>query len=200
MTEQAQQKAQQDNVQDAAEISAVLAVLLSGPPLVTAVQALSAVLKKPGKLVLAALAGMKYKPGKKGIIAGDDPVSAARRTNLRYRAAYLVAAVQRLAAADDLPTALKREKALFTAHMQACARRIEAAKATAREAQQAGGDLLGWDGILDSRTTPDCRYLIGKNFLASDPPDGLFPGGRHPKCRCYPVPPFPGKPVVTTAA
>jgi hypothetical protein len=197
MTEQDQQMAQKAPSQHDAEIAAVLAVLLAGPPLIAAIQAISAVLKTPKKLVLGVLAAMKYKPGKTAVTKGLDPVAIARRENMRYRAAYVAAAVRRLAEAPDLGKAIAREKVLFAQHQQACARRIAAAKASVDMKTTTGSDTLGWGGILDDNTTPDCRWLIGKNFSASSPPEGLHPGGRHPRCRCYPTPAHEGKPVVT---
>ncbi|MDB4897205.1 MAG: hypothetical protein JWN15_3467 [Firmicutes bacterium] len=199
MTEQVPQKADPESLQHAAEVAAVLAVLQSGPPLATATRAISVVLKAPGKLVLAVLAGiLKYKPGKKSPIGGTRPEDAAKKGNRRYRAAYLINAIKRLAEAPDLKAALAREKTLFTAHKKASTRRIEAAKTSGKLSDITGNSTLGWGGVLDNRTTPDCRWLIGKNYDVANPPEGLHPGGRHPKCRCFPAPPFPGKPVVTT--
>jgi hypothetical protein len=197
MTEQAQQKAQKDPSGDAAEIAAVVAILLAGPPLATAVAAISAALKTPKKLILGLLALTKYKPGKKTPATGSDPVADALRKNLRYRAAYLINAVRRLATADDLTAALAREKKLFAAHLGACKRRVDAARKSAAMSDSTGNNILGWGGVLDDRTTPDCRWLIGKNYAADNPPEGLHPGGRHPRCRCFPLPASPGKPVVT---
>lgn len=197
MSEQAQEKAQEDSSQKDAVIAAVVAILVAGPPLVTAIQAISLVTKTPKKLALGLLTAMKYKPGKKAQPKGDDPVSAAHRANLRYRALYIRAALQRLADAEDLQAALTREKALFAAHQQACARRVAAAKASKKMTVVANSKIIGWGGILDDRTTPDCRWLIGQNFRADNPPDGLHPGGRHPRCRCYPTPSYVGKRVVS---
>lgn len=196
MSEQEQQKAQKAPFQHSAEIAAVLAVLTAGPPLTAAVRAISTALKTPKKFVLALLSVVKYKPGKK-VIPGQGVLAGALKKNLAFRAAYLVNAVQRVAAAPDLATGLAREKQLFAAHLKASKRRIEAAKNTLNQASETGGHLLGWGGILDDRTTPDCRWLIGKNFDAANPPEGLYPGARHVNCRCYPVPAHPGKPVVT---
>jgi hypothetical protein len=196
MAEQAQQKAQSDSSGNAAEIAAVAAVLAAGPPLITAVGAISAALKTPKKLALAALAAIKYKPGKKGAGKGG-PLAAVKAQNQKFRAAYLINAIKRLADAPDLQTGLKREKALFAAHLKASQRRTDAAKKTLNMSDHTGEGTLGWGGILDDRTTPDCRWLIGKNFDASNPPGGLYPGARHVYCRCYPTPAYPGKPVVT---
>jgi hypothetical protein len=195
MAEQAQQKAQSDSSGNAAEIAAVAAVLAAGPPLITAVGAISAALKTPKKLALAALAAIKYKPGKKG--AGKGLLAAVKAQNQKFRAAYLINAIRRLADAPDLQSGLKREKALFAAHLKASQRRTDAAKKTLNMSDHTGEGTLGWGGILDDRTTPDCRWLIGKNFDASNPPGGLYPGARHVYCRCYPTPAYPGKPVVT---
>jgi hypothetical protein len=196
MSEQAQEKAQEDSSQKDAVIAAVVAILVAGPPLIVAIQAISAATKTPKKLALGLLTAMKYKPGKKAHPKGEDPVMAAHRANLRYRALYILAALQRLATADNLQAALTREKALFAQHQQACARRVAAAKASKKMAAVTHSQLLGWGGILDDKTTPDCRWLIGKNFRADNPPGGLHPGGRHPRCRCYPTPAYVGKRVV----
>lgn len=197
MSEQAQEKAQEESIQKEAVITAIVALLVLGPPLVAAIQAISAVTKTPKKLALGLFSAMKYKPGKKALPKGDDIVSAAHRTNARFRALYVLAALQRLATADDLGAAITREKALFKAHKKACARRIAAATATQKMTTVADSKILGWGGIIDDRTTADCRWLIGKNFRADNPPNGLHPGGRHPRCRCYPLPAYPGKRVVT---
>lgn len=197
MSEQVQQKAHSDSSQTEAEIVAVLAVLTAGPPLAAAIQAISVAVKMPPKAILGVLAAMKYKPGKKASVKGLGPVAAAHRANLRYRAAYLLKAARRLADADDMGAALQREKALFKAHQDACARRVDGAKASVKMKTVTNSHVLGWGGILDDRTTPDCRWLIGKNFTVDNPPDGLHPGGRHPRCRCYPTPAYVGKPVVT---
>jgi hypothetical protein len=197
MSEQAQQMAQSESSQHEAEIAAVVAILVAGPPLVTAIQAISAVLKTPKKLALGLLALIKYKPGKKTKATAAGPVAAAIKKNMRFRAAYVINAVRRLADAPDLPAALAREKQLFAAHKEAAARRTAAAKASADMAATSNSRTLGWGGILDDRTTPDCRWLIGKNYSVDNPPEGLHPGGRHPRCRCYPTPAYPGKPVVT---
>jgi hypothetical protein len=197
MSEQAQQKAQSESSQQDAEIAAVVAILVAGPPLITAMKAISVAAKLPKKLVLALLAIIKYKPGKKAQAKGSGPVTAALKKNMRYRAAYLINAAQRLAAAPDLEAAIAREKTLFAAHKEASARRTAAAKASVAMATTSHSPVLGWGGILDNRTTPDCRWLIGKNYSVDNPPEGLHPGARHPRCRCYPTPSYPGKPVVT---
>lgn len=196
MSEQAQQKAQSESSHSGAEIAAVAAILAAGPPLAMALKAISAVAKLPKKLVLGVLSVLKYKPGKKAL-PGSGIAAEARKRNLRYRAAYLLNATDRLAAADDLDAALQREKALFASHKEASKRRVDSAKGSAKMVVTTRSNILGWGGILDDRTTPDCRWLIGKNYAADNPPEGLHPGGRHPRCRCYPTPAYIGKPVVT---
>lgn len=197
MSEQAQQKAQNSSTAEEAAVAAVLAVIVAGPPLITAVKAISAALKTPKKLVLAALAATKYKPGKKGVL-GDGALASVRKQNLKFRAAYILKAMGRLADAPDLQTGLNREKALFAAHLEASKKRLGAAKASLAKASETGETVLGWGGTLDTRTTPDCQWLIGKNYSVDNPPNGLHPGARHRFCRCYPVPAYPGKPVVTS--
>jgi SPP1 gp7 family putative phage head morphogenesis protein len=180
-----------------AEIAAVAAVLAAGPPLLAAVQAISVAVKTPKKLVLAALAAIKYKPGKMPTVTGSNPLAEIKKKNRLYRAAYLINAVQRLATATDLAAGIQREKQLFSAHVQASTRRTAAAKASIKMTAATHSKILGWGGLLDDRTTPDCRWLIGKNYSADSPPEGLHPGSRHPNCRCFPAPAWPGKPVVT---
>lgn len=197
MAEQAQQKAQKDSSPSGAEIAAIVAILAAGPPLVTAVGAISAALKMPKKFVLGIMSIVKYKPGKKAGSSGADPLTDARKRNLRFRAAYLINAIKRLADAPDLKTGLTRERQLFAAHVQASKRRMDAAKASVKMADDTHSTVIGWGGILDDRTTADCRWLIGKNYAVGNPPEGLHPGGRHSRCRCYPQPAWPGKPVVT---
>lgn len=196
MSEQVPEKAPNEDSWSDAAIAAILAILVAGPPLITAVQAISAALKAPKKAVLTALAAMKYKPGKKTLPVGGV-AAATKKQNLKFRAAYLIKAVNRIAAAPDLATGLAREKALFNAHLAASKKRLDAAKASEKMATSTGATVLGWGGILDDRTTADCQWLIGKNYAVSNPPDGLHPGARHRFCRCYPVPAYPGKPVVT---
>lgn len=178
-----------------AQVAAIVAVLLSGAALATSAAALAAIVKTSRNVATAALLAIHYKPGKKVPPKPNTAEAAARLGNLRYRAAFLKAATGRLAAADNIGAALKRERRLFQAHKVASQRRVEAATAS-DTLRSRYGPLLGWHAHLDERTTPDCGYLHGKNYLAEHPPGGLHPGARHMNCRCTAVAPFPGAPVV----
>ncbi len=63
-------------------------------------------------------------------------------------------------------------------------------------APNAPAPLLGWQSVLDDKTTPDCRWASGRNFRADRRPPLGWPGTVHPKCRCRAVPPFPGAPTM----
>jgi hypothetical protein len=54
------------------------------------------------------------------------------------------------------------------------------------------GNLLGWNTVIDERTSAECRAADGKNYYATAMPDIGFPGSVHPACRCYPSGPHPG--------
>lgn len=84
-----------------------------------------------------------------------------------------------------------KEKRYAQQHADAIRTRHQA-EAEAREQAGVYGPVLGHYGINDEVTTPDCAFLIGKNYRVDDPPDGLYPGGRHTFCRCWSGPPRPG--------
>ncbi len=135
---------------------------------------------------------------------GSGAILAARRSNLVYRALYGINATRRIvgkavggegSVEERLRAAVEAEASYFAAHKKANARRLASAGLT-EAASSVYGEVLGWTGVLDSKTTPDCRRLIGKNYRAASPPDGLHPGARHPYCRCSPGAPFPNAQTV----
>lgn len=109
----------------------------------------------------------------------------------QFRARYLINAVKRKM--SGVPG--HREEWYFDQHREAKDNRERARRLTHTMAEMYG-NVIGHYGISDEATTPDCEFLIGKNFRANDPPDGLYPGARHSKCRCTPGPPIPGAEVV----
>lgn len=117
-----------------------------------------------------------------------------------YRAWYIVNAVRRLEQAEatgDLDAAERREGTYFAWHLRAMRNRIDRAQQVDRAAKRlARKGLLGWKAMMDGRTTAECRAANGKNFRVDREPMIGWPGAVHPHCRCIPVAPFPGSPVI----
>lgn len=125
--------------------------------------------------------------------------SFMRTTEVPRHSRYLVAAARRFEAAQSQQegqVVMAKERRYLAQHLAA----VHGARASAKTVDEAvarHGMTLGWHAIRDSRTTPDCVALHGKNFHAGSPPDGLYPGMRHGNtCRCSAVAPFPGAAVV----
>jgi hypothetical protein len=91
-----------------------------------------------------------------------------------------------------------RERRYFGMHRDAIWSRAQAAMAVDMAALQYGL-LLGWHTHRDDRTTPECLAADGKNFRADSMPLIGFPGATHSKCRCKPVAPYPGAPLLPSA-
>jgi len=91
-----------------------------------------------------------------------------------------------------------RERRYFGMHRDAIWSRAKAAMAVDMAAME-HGLLLGWMTHRDDRVTPDCLAADGKNFRADQMPLIGFPGTVHAKCRCTPVGPFPGAPMLPSA-
>lgn len=158
---------------------------------VTAVAALSAVLADV----------MQHPPPVTGIIGPASEQTS--RMNTARRAQYVLAAARRVMgavrdarakgglAAAATRAQLTREQRFYAQHQQAMWNRAAAAGKTDMAALE-HGRLLGWNTILDSRTSPECRAADGRNYYATAMPDIGFPGSVHPACRCYPSAPHPG--------
>lgn len=117
-----------------------------------------------------------------------------------YRAYYIVNAVDRLEkaekqGADALARAEQAEAHYFALHLRAVSNRLTSARMVDQAARR-WGDLLGWKAVMDNRTTAECRAANGRNFHATREPLIGWPGAVHPHCRCFPVGPFPGAPVI----
>lgn len=160
-----------------------------------AVQALGAVLN----VVLA------HPPPVTGVIGAASAQTS--RTNLARRAQYVIAAAKRVmgavrdARAKGTPVTaavraqLERERRFYGMHQAAMWNRARAAGQTDMAAAE-HGDLLGWNTVIDDRTSAECRAADGKNYRASRMPDIGFPGSAHPACRCFPGPARPGAPLL----
>ena len=194
-----------------ARVAAVLAGAFATPAALAA--ALAGPLAGLGMafLVLRAVAALLLS-SPAPVLEGTGPASRhAVRQNYLRRAAYAIAAAERISRAlaaaraagqpeaEALARALAAEKTWFAQHIAAAQHRTDAAAAVDGAAQM-HGNLLGWNAVLDSRTTPDCRAANGSNFYADRPPLIGYPGTVHAKCRCWPSAAFPGAKVLRSAA
>lgn len=117
-----------------------------------------------------------------------------------YRAAYLVAAGQRVRDHDpDGDSQLGKEDQFFRQHQAAQqARELGAMRIDA--ARLAYGRVLGWNAKLDERTTEECAAADGKNFDPEHPPVIGLPGLTHINCRCQVGPPHEGAPMLAASS
>lgn len=122
-------------------------------------------------------------------------LSMARRLTTDIRSAHSEGRSELRALLDGV----ERERRYFGMHRDAMWSRAKAAMAVDMAALE-HGMLLGWHAHDDDRTTPDCRDADGKNFRADAMPLIGFPGAVHVKCRCTPVTPYPGAPLLPSAA
>lgn len=179
------------------EIAAILAVLAIGGTVDAVASALAGILLIPVKVAGAFLTGIGAEALKSFTRpAGEGSARAlAKKANLRYRAAFIINALRRIAAAPDWKIALKRELGFWKAHTKASARRMTVARRI-DASRKLYGDMLGWYATMDSRTSNECRAADHRNFEAIKPPVIGYPGSVHPHCRCMPGPPFPGAKMV----
>lgn len=192
-----QQQPQQDQSATEEEIAAILAVLAIGAAVDATAKALAGVLLIPVNIAGAFLAGI----GAEALKSFTHPTgqgsarALAKKANLRYRAAFIINALRRIAAAPDWKTALKREIGFWKAHTRASTRRMTVARRI-DASRKLYGDMLGWYATMDERTSSECRAADHRNFEALQPPVIGFPGSVHPHCRCLPGPPIPGAKMV----
>jgi hypothetical protein len=156
-----------------------------------AVQALGAVLNVV----------MQHPPPVTGVIGAASQQTA--RMNMARRAQYVIAAAKRvMGAARDarakgepvgaaIRAQLAKERRYYEQHQAAMWNRAAAAGKTDMAAAE-HGNFLGWNTVIDARTSAECRAADGWNFRATAMPDIGFPGAVHPRCRCYPSAPHPG--------
>lgn len=125
-----------------------------------------------------------------------DALANVFNQNARRRAAYLVVAAQRVTRAHEggdlaLVRALIAERRFLDQHIEASMGRVEAAQQVEFALRTVGrGVMLGWEAVLDERTSGECRRADGRNFDASRIPPIGYPGTVHPHCRCRAVAPF----------
>jgi len=157
----------------------------------------------------AALEIVMAMPPEQTGVTGSATISASR-TNLIRRAQFALAAARRLTRdmvearsrgeglKQALAAGMARERRYFSQHRDAIWQRAQAAQQVDMAAWSYG-DLLGWNTVLDARTSADCRAANGKNFYASSVPLIGYPGSVHPHCRCYPGPPRIGARMLPSA-
>lgn len=185
-----------------AAILAALAVAVTAAGLAAALGTLflAAGIRRPALKAAAAL--MLSWP--QSALEGTGPAQRwAVRTNAVRRAQFFLAASRRVQAAADrarsrnehigaaIAKALKAEWRYQSAMIAMTQKRVSAASAVDGMAA-ASGNLLGWQAILDARTSPGCAKANGCNFYADRPPPVVegrpsLPGCAHPACRCIPV-------------
>lgn len=136
-----------------------------------------------------------HPPPVTGVIGAASAQTA--RMNMARRAQYVIAAARRVLGAVSEGRAkgepagaatlaqLATERRYYEQHQAAMWTRAAAAGKTDMAAAE-HGSLLGWNTVLDARTSAECRAADGKNYYASSVPDIGFPGAVHPGCRCYP--------------
>lgn len=185
---------------------ATAAVLASAVTPAAAVAALMPALTRAGmhetavRLAIDVVMGMPHE--KQGMI-GPATRNVIRLNTLR-RAQFLVSAARRVTADirravshDEsvlavVRAAASRERRYYGQHLTATWNRTDAAAKVDSAAMMLGTVLLGWNTVLDSHTSPECRAANGLNFRADIMPRIGYPGMVHPHCRCYPGRSRPG--------
>jgi SPP1 gp7 family putative phage head morphogenesis protein len=129
--------------------------------------------------------------------------------NRLRRAQFLVASTRRVtrdivhgvshdeSLLETLRDAAARERRYYAQHMAATWNRMDAAARVDSAAMMAGTVLLGWNTVLDARTSAECKAANGRNFRADIMPSIGYPGMVHPHCRCYPGRARPGARLLT---
>jgi hypothetical protein len=205
----AQQPVPQQDLDDPALVIAVAAILAGiGGPALTAAAAVAS-LKVRFALTAAAASALgavlnvvlQHPPPVTGVIGHASEQAA--RMNAARRAQYVIAAAKRvMGAARDARAKgepviaavrgqLATEQRYYSLHQTAMWSRAAAAGKTDMAAAE-HGDLLGWNTVIDKRTSLECKAADGWNYYASSMPDIGFPGGTHEHCRCFPSAPHPG--------
>jgi len=192
---------------DPALAVAVAAALVAGPGVTVAatINALKAhfILTPIALAAIAETFGLvsEHPPPVTGVIGPASEQTS--RMNLARRAQYVIAAARRVMSATMAARAngqpmtgavraqLERERRFYAQHTAAMWNRARAAGQTDMAALE-HGNLLGWNTIIDKRTSAECRAADGWNFYATAMPGIGFPGSVHPGCRCFPSAPHPG--------
>jgi hypothetical protein len=194
---------QQDAAADAAAVTAIATALVGAASALAALALLGGSALVTWKVsrgaMRAALEVVMAMPPEQTGVAGSATMNASR-TNLIRRAQFALAAARRLtkdmiearsrgeSTLKALAAGMARERRYFGMHRDAIWQRAQAAMQVDMAAWT-WGDMLGWNTVLDSRTSADCRAANGANFRASSVPLIGYPGSVHPHCRCYAGPP-----------
>lgn len=138
------------------------------------------------------------------VLLPTGPASRATATSEHvYRAAYLVAAAERIQSRIDQGMTLRQgvvaERPLLRAHRAAAVNRRRSADLV-DYAAKVHGPLLGWKARIDDHTSAECARANGRNFWVTDRPFIGWPGAVHPHCRCQAVAPFAGAALVDDVA
>ena len=194
-------------------LAVIIAALTAAVTAAEIVAALKAVMKAigVGVIALTAVAALALS-WPHDVLEGTGPASRwAVRTNLLRRAQFFLSACQRVQQAivaarsrnepvmDAVRAAITAEQR-FMSQMIAMAQRRVSASSAVDGAASTYGDLLGWNTVIDARTSQGCRDANGKSFYADHPPviegSPAYPGSVHPHCRCFAGPPRRGAPVL----
>lgn len=183
-----------------AQVMAVLAASMAAGATVEALGVILAPLGLSRAAVRAAWRLMKYSRSLRVRVRGQAGRRIARSAPI-YRALYLINAAQRLEAGrrtDDPGRAVQRERSHLRAHLRAVADRYAAAEQADQAAEvsrrMGNGSTFRWIYVSEPGTPcprirgRNCRDLHRKVFSVGSPPDGTYPGMRHPGCKCHASP------------
>jgi hypothetical protein len=203
---------QQTAAADAAAVAVIataLVVALTPAAAIALVAARVKLSQVEHRAMHAAFSVVMAMPPEQTGVAGSATIHVSR-TNVIRRAQFALSSARRLTADIRearskgqsvniaLMAGINRERRYFGQHRDAIWNRAQAAQQVDMAAW-AYGDLLGWNTVLDSHTSAECRAANGKNFYASSVPLIGYPGSVHPHCRCYPGPAHVGARLLPSA-
>lgn len=177
-------KQQQQKLSDAEIIAIIAGALATNATAQSMAATLSPLTYLPHGPLLAALIIATSRPVRYQVATIPSATASAESAKMEaaFRAHYVLNAARRLANGGD-PTA---EQRFFNQHLEAVTKRRGAASAVDK-ARARYGNTLGWQAVMDNRTSPECKAANGKNFDAGRIPAIGYPGAVHPFCRCKPV-------------
>lgn len=193
-----------------AEIAAVIASILAETLAVPSpAQAVAAILLTiaPAPLLAQSEQAASVTFGLGSLIV-QTPVKSMRRAGIAsegqfwretaLKGFYALAALKRVAEAEDKAKALKREPRFFAQQLEASRQRMAGAALNDAAAERYG-DVLSWNHTGRSKThRPSHKAADGANYRVSRPPTktGGFPATL-PGCDCLPGPPISGARMLT---
>lgn len=171
--------------------AAAIAGLLAGH---AAAAALVGALTKLGFATAVATAAVRIAGRPPALIGRAGTAGPAarqeRRTQLLYRAAFLVNSADRLQRAfvlgdvNRFESAIRADHTFFAQHLAAMRHRAAAAAQVDR-ARDRFGPILGWYLGHAAHHTPECVAAAGHRFTVVPPPIIGLPGTVHARCACY---------------